>query len=95
MVAILNFKMNSLNQEPNVIVMGLVEFLDPANIGLDIKTMSLWLTQAEIWSKVIFMAAILKSAFFTKIYKDLGETSKFFFNALGMLNNKIKGDFVQ
>ena len=78
MAAILNFKIYALNEWANESLFGLIKFLDPENIGLDPNFMSLWLSQTEIWSKVLIMAAILKSALCTKIYKDLGETPKVF-----------------
>ena len=78
MEAILNFKIYAPNEWANEALVGLIKFLDPENIGLDPNIMSLWLSQTEIWSKVLILAAILKSALCTKIYKDLGETPKFF-----------------
>ena len=78
MAAILNFKIYAPNEAANVVLVGLIEFFDTENMGLDPNIMSLWLSQTEIWSKVLIMAAILKSALCTKIYKDLGETPTFF-----------------
>ena len=80
--AILKFMMAAANEGANVIVIGLIEFLDPENIGLGTNIMSLWVSQTKIWSKVILMVAILKSALCSKIYTDLGLSPKFFWKVL-------------
>ena len=40
MAAILNFKIYAPNEAANVVIVGLIKFLDPENIGLDPKIMS-------------------------------------------------------
>ena len=65
MVAILKFKMAAPHYV-KILTSCIFGFLDPENIGVDTKIGSLRASRAEIRSKVVNLAAILKSALYRK-----------------------------
>ena len=60
MAAILKFKMAASTERANVIVTGLVGFIDHENMRLGTEIKPLRVSATEIWLKQIGMAAILK-----------------------------------
>ena len=54
--------MAALTKTANVIVIGLMNFLDPENICLDTKSRSLGASEVELLYKIRLLAAILKNA---------------------------------
>ena len=66
MAAILKFKMAAPLHSVKVLTSGIFGFLDPENIGIDTKITSIWASQAEMWLKLVILAAILKNALYSK-----------------------------